>query len=50
MSKEVKKTAPRTEVIVKKDGHTHGGKVCKAGDPIKVTKRQKEWLEKIEVI
>ena len=47
-----KKKAPlsRTEVVVKKEGHTHAGEPCDVGAKIMVTEHQKAWLEKQGVI
>lgn len=47
---EKKKTpAPRVEVTLKKP-HRHAGKDHEAGDKIKVTEWQRNWLKEREVI
>ncbi|MCC5809860.1 MAG: hypothetical protein JJU06_05755 [Ectothiorhodospiraceae bacterium] len=38
------------EVVIDREGHTHAGKPCEKGEKIKVTPRQKAWMEKHKVI
>lgn len=38
------KAVPKDQEVTLKTGHTHAGMPCQAGDKIKVTTAQKDWL------